>query len=366
MPQIGMKPNDPVPVLSVLNQDGALDETLEPDLSEDTLHRMYRTMLEARLFDERLLNLQRQGKLGTFAPVRGQEAAQVGSISALEEDDWMVPSFRENAAALWRGTPMDGLFLFIAGYNEGLAIPDGKKDLPVAVPVASQLPHAVGLAYAEKFRKTDNVAMVYFGDGATSEGDFHEALNFAGVMEVPVVFVCQNNQWAISVPREKQTASHSIAQKAHAYGIQGIQVDGNDVLAVHAATRDAVERARNEHKPTLIECVTYRMEVHTTADDPTIYRDDEDVEAWEERDPIERMRGYLIGKDIWSDDQEEELCDSIQKEIKNAWAKTQETIKGLDDPRVIFDHVFDEPTHLIKEQRARFEQDLQSGRDADE
>jgi len=286
------------------------------------LCRMHREMLRARRFDERLLTLQRQGSIGTFAPVKGQEASQVGAVACLGDDDWMVPAFRETAAMLWRGTPMSRILLFNAGFNEGGAIPDESHDFPIAVPVASQLPHAAGIGYAARLRGDPVLAMTFFGDGATSEGDFHEAMNFAGVFELPVVFVCQNNQWAISVPRDRQTASRTLAQKAVAYGMPGIQVDGNDVLGVYSAASNAADRARDGKGPTLIECVTYRMAVHTTADDPDKYRDKEEVDEWAERDPIERLQRYLQARDLLGGDDVELLEAEIEEEIDDAWEET--------------------------------------------
>src|SRR6185503_13983964 len=232
-----------VEYLSILDSDGTLDADLDPALPPDELRRLYRGMLLGRRLDDRMVRLQRQGRIGTFAPIKGQEAAQLGSVTALRPTDWMVPSFRETAAMVWRGWPIEQILAFYAGRIEGGQPGPGQHDLPVCIPVATQVPHAVGLGYAAQYRGDDAVVMVYFGDGATSEGDFHEAMNFAGVWQVPVVFVCQNNQWAISVPLKKQTHSRTIAQKALAYGFPGVQVDGNDLLAVHAASRDAVARA---------------------------------------------------------------------------------------------------------------------------
>src|SRR5215813_2530526 len=244
MPRIALEPRFQVEYLSILDSDGNLDTALEPKLADHELKSLYRAMLLGRRLDERMVRLQRQGRIGTFAPTKGQEAAQIGSIFTLRPTDWMVPSFRETAAMIWRGWPIEKLLLFFAGHLEGGQPAPSQHDLPITIPVATQLPHAVGLAYAAQYRGDDVAVMAYFGDGATSEGDFHEALNFAGVWHVPVVFVCQNNQWAISVPLKKQTHSRTIAQKALAYGLPGIQVDGNDVLAVYAAAREAVGRAR--------------------------------------------------------------------------------------------------------------------------
>src|SRR5262245_36004949 len=259
MPRVPIEPRFSIEFLSILDSDGTLDAALEPDIAPADLRRMHRAMVLGRRLDERMLRLQRQGRIGTFAPIKGQEAAQIASVAALRPTDWVVPSFRETAAMLWRGWPIEKILLFFAGRLEGGQPAPEQRDLPIAIPVATQVPHAVGLAYAVQYRGDDAVVMVYFGDGATSEGDFHEAMNFAGVWHVPVVFVCQNNQWAISIPLKKQTHSRTIAQKALAYGLPGIQVDGNDVLAVYAASREAVERAREGDGPTLIECVTYRL-----------------------------------------------------------------------------------------------------------
>src|SRR5262247_4578996 len=307
MPRTIIQPTFQVEYLSILDSDGNLDTALEPDIPQATLKGMYRAMLLGRRLDERMVRLQRQGRIGTFAPVKGQEAAQIGSVFTLRRQDWTVPSFRETAAMIHRGWPIEKILAFFAGYLEGGQPGPEQRDLPVTIPVATQIPHAVGLAYAAQYRGDEAVVMVYFGDGATSEGDFHEAANFAGVWHVPVVFLCQNNQWAISVPIKKQTHSRTIAQKALAYGLPGIQVDGNDVLAVYAASREAVVRAREGDGPTLIECVTYRLGVHTTADDPTKYRTAEEVAEWERKDPLTRFRTYLQKRNLLEEGLEERL-----------------------------------------------------------
>jgi pyruvate dehydrogenase E1 component alpha subunit len=261
----------------------------------------------------------------------------------------MVPSFRETAAMIWRGWPIERLLLFFAGYTEGGQPEPGQHDLPITIPVATQLPHAVGLAYAAQYRGDDVVVMAFFGDGATSEGDFHEALNFAGVWHVPVVFVCQNNQWAISVPLKKQTHSRTLAQKALAYGVPGIQVDGNDVLAVYAASREAVDRARSGGGPTMIECVTYRLGVHTTADDPTKYRSQEEVAAWERKDPLTRFAAYLKKKRLL----EPGLEEAIDAEIAAAIQRFEAV--GPADPLAMFAHAYAEPPAHLLAQRAEVE-----------
>lgn len=358
MPRAVFKPKDALETLSVLDADCSLDRDNEPELEDETLLAMHRDMLLSRRFDERLLTLQRQGNIGTFAPVQGQEAAQIGAVAALTGDDWMVPAFRETAASISRGTPLEGILLFNAGYNEGGRVPDGQNDLPIAIPVANQLPHAVGIAYAMKYRSSGTAALTFFGDGATSEGDFHEAMNFASVFELPVVFVCQNNQWAISVPRSRQTASETLSQKALAYAMPGVQVDGNDILAVYAVTRDAVDRARAGGGPTLIECVTYRLSLHTTADDPTKYRDEEEVARWRERDPIPRFQSYLKDKQLLIDGDIANLESEIEKEIDLAWETAQETIASLDGPLAMFEHAYAEPPGHLLEQRAELERAL--------
>ncbi|RQW03485.1 pyruvate dehydrogenase (acetyl-transferring) E1 component subunit alpha, partial [candidate division KSB1 bacterium] len=307
-----------VEYVSILDEKGRVDEALEPAVPDDRLLKMHRLMLLSRRFDTRLLQLQRQGRIGTFAPVEGQEACQIGAMAALEAKDWFVPSFRETAAAIWRGTPLTGFILYNAGYNEGGKIPEDHNDLPISVPVATQVLHAVGLAYGAKYRKKDQVVIAFFGDGGTSEGDFFEAMNFASVFNTPTIFLCQNNHWAISVPRERQTKSKTLAQKALAFDMPGIQVDGNDILAAYAIVKEAAERARSGGGPTLIECVTYRMNVHTTADDPTKYRQEEEVEKWRRRDPLIRFQKYLKNKGLLDEKAVEALEQEIKEEIKAA------------------------------------------------
>ncbi len=337
--------------LSILDEKGNLDKTLEPDLDGEVLLKLYRFMLLARRFDERLLSLQRQGRIGTFPPVTGQEAAHLGAVAALRPEDWMIPAFRETAAELWRGRSMESVILYNNGFAEGVEIPGDRNDFPIAVPVGSQILHAVGIAWAIQYRGKDDVAMVFFGDGATSQGDFHEGLNFAGVFQLPVVFVCQNNQWAISVPRSRQTRSKTLAQKALAYGIPGIQVDGNDILAVYRAAADAVERARRGKGATLIECVTYRMSVHTTADDPKRYRDDKEVEAWRGRDPLARFQKYLTSKGLLPPESVEAEESAVKTQIQAAVEAAEDRMKTLGDPLDMFHHAYAEMPPHLEEQR---------------
>jgi pyruvate dehydrogenase E1 component alpha subunit len=358
MPRKDINISEKLEYLSVLNDKGELDKSLEPNISEDVLLKLYRTILLSRKFDERLLNLQRQGRIGTFPPISGQEAAHLGAAAVLRSSDWFVPAFRETAAEIWRGRSLESVILYNNGFNEGGIIPEDRNDLPLSVPVGSQIIHAVGLGWAAKYRQRDDVVMTFFGDGATSQGDFHEGLNFAGVFQTPVVFVCQNNHWAISVPRSKQTRSKTLAQKAIAYGMPGIQVDGNDILAVYAAANEAVERARSGGGPTLIECVTYRLTMHTTADDPKRYRTDEEVEQWKKRDPIPRFQKYLEDKKILSKNKIAAIESEVLEEIQAAIDRAEEHMKKLGDPMEMFEHAFaGMPPHL-KEQKESLAREL--------
>lgn len=354
MPRRKINIADKVEYLSILDDKGQLDKKLEPDIPEELLLRIHRTMLLARKFDERLVNLQRQGRIGTFPPITGQEAAHLGAAAVLRPSDWMVPAFRETAAEIWRGRPLENIIIYNNGFNEGAHIPEDMNNLPISIPVGSQILHAVGLAWAAKYRKKDDVAMAFFGDGATSEGDFHEGLNFAAVYQTPAIFVCQNNHWAISIPLSRQTRTKTLAQKALAYGLPGIQVDGNDILAVYAASEEAVERARAGDGPTFIECVTYRLMMHTTADDPKRYRSDKEVEKWRKKDPLPRFQKYLKEKGLLTDDAltavESEVLDEIQTAVDHA----EEKMKTMGDPIDMFDHAYAEMPAYLKAQREEF------------
>lgn len=358
MPRKSINIPDKVEYLSILSDNGKLDRDLEPDIPEELLLKLYRGMLLARKFDERLLNLQRQGRIGTFPPVSGQEAAHLGAAAALRPSDWFVPAFRETAAEIWRGRSLESIIIYNNGFNEGVDIPESSHDLPISVPVGSQILHAVGLAWAAKYRKKDDVAMAFFGDGATSEGDFHEGLNFAGVFQVPAIFICQNNHWAISIPRSKQTRSKTLAQKALAYGLPGIQVDGNDILAVYVAAGEAVDRARSGGGPTLIECVTYRMAVHTTADDPKRYRTEEEVGQWKKKDPVTRFQKYLAEKGVLSEEKTDTLESGIMEEIQAAVDQAEKQMKKLGNPIDMFEHTYAEMSPYLKAQKEAFAREL--------
>jgi len=347
-----------VDYLSILDENGRLDKKLEPKIPDALLLKLYRAMILGRRFDDRMLTLQRQGRMGTFAPIHGQEASQLGAVAVLEPDDWLVPSFREGAAEVWRGKSLENILLVFSGYNEGGMIPEGANNLPISIPVGSQTLHAVGLGCAIQYRGQKQVVMTFFGDGATSEGDFHEALNFAGVFQTPVIFVCQNNHWAISIRRSSQTRSKTLAQKALAHGIPGIQVDGNDILAVYAAAREAVDRAREGGGPTLIENVTYRMSVHTTADDPKRYRKDEEVEEWVRRDPITRFQKYLTGKSLLTPELIQSIDEEVKVGIKEAEKRWEEMMQQMGNPLDMFEHVYAELPAPLVEQREELRREL--------
>jgi len=335
-------------MFQVLKPDGTLHPEAKPLLSDQEISRLYQKMVFIRLADQRCLMLQRQGRLGTYAPIWGQEACQVGSAYVLQKGDWVFPAFREIGATLMMGIALKDFLLYWMGNERGSRVPEGINVLPVSVPVGTHPLHAVGAAWAAKIKGEGTVTLAYFGDGATSKGDFHEAMNFAGVFKTPTLFFCQNNQFAISVPRKIQTASKTIAQKAIAYGFDGIQVDGNDLFAVFVATKEAVKKARSGGGPTLIEGVTYRFGPHTTADDPTKYRTEEEIEPWKALDPLVRLQLYLRERGLWSEEVEGRINEEARTEIDQA-VKEAEAVPA---PEVeeIFQYVFEEMTPPLKEQ----------------
>ena len=335
-------------MFQILKPDGTLEPGGKPPLTDQETLALYQKMVFIRLADQRALSLQRQGRFGTYAPIWGQEACQVGSTYPLQKGDWVFPAFREIGAALMMGISLKNFYLYWMGNEIGSRSPEGINVMPVSVPVGSQTLHAVGAAWAAKIKGDKIVTIAYFGDGATSKGDFHEAMNFAGVFKTPTIFFCQNNQFAISIPRSLQTASKTIAQKAIAYGFDGIQVDGNDLFAVIMATQEAVEKARSGAGPTLIEGVTYRFGPHTTADDPTKYRKEEEIEPWKPLDPLVRLRLYLKGRGLWNEEVETRITEEAQKEID----QTVKEAEAVPTPEVeeIFKYVFAEMTPPLKEQ----------------
>lgn len=335
----------------ILAPDGTVPHGYRPPLPDAELIAAYRLMLLSRRVDERAFNLQRQGRLGVFSPVTGQEASVIGSALALDRGrDWIVPQYRELPAMLHHGYTLERFLLYCMGNPEGNRMPEGVNLLPYQISLAAQIPHAVGLAWGLRHQGLDGVVCVYFGDGASSEGDFHEACNLAGVRRAPVIFFLQNNGWAISTPVSKQTAG-SFASRAAGYGFSGERVDGNDFFAVYEVTARALERARAREGPTLIESLTYRMGPHNTSDDPTRYVDPDELEAHRALDPVARLRAYLIDAGLLSDHEEERMREAIEEEVKAAVAAAE--ARGPGRPEQLFDHVYaDPPARLLDQRRA--------------
>ena len=344
---------------SYLAPDGTVLRPL-PDFASDIpkLLALYRGMVLTRAFDLKAVSLQRTGRLGTYAVSLGQEAVAVGIASAMRQEDVLLPSYRDNGTLLWRGTKMEEILLFWGGDERGNLSSGPAHDFPYCIPVGSQAPQAAGVAYAFKLRKEPRVAVCLFGDGATSKGDVWEAMNFAGVHKLPLLFVANNNQWAISVPLKLQTASQTLAQKAIAAGFTGEQVDGNDVIAVRAAAEEAIAQARAGGGPRLIEALTYRLSDHTTADDAARYRPPEEVQTRWREEPIARLRAYLVSQKAWGKAQEEELAAECQKEIEAAIERYLASSPRA--PETMFDHLYAELPRTYASQRAQ----LSGGSDA--
>ena len=340
-----------IETLSILSEQGQVDSQLLPKLTPEELLKAYRFMLLARRLDEQAMRYQRQGRIGTFGPNIGQEAAQIGMAMAMTDQDWFIPSFRELGVWLWRGLSPSNYLMGHMGFDDAAANLKGTTNMPFAVPVATQCCHGSGIAWGLKLDKKKAAAVTFFGDGATSEGSFHEGLNFAGALHLPAVFFCQNNQWAISTPLKKQTASASLAQKAIAYGISGIQVDGNDLFAVYVASTQALERARNGKGATLIEAVTFRKSVHTTADDPTVYRTAEEEKKWEAKDPITRFKKYLDAENFLTKEKNQTFEDEIAQDIKQGYEKAEEFRNSSLDPVAYFDYVYERMPAYLKWQK---------------
>ncbi len=313
-------------MLRILDERGKLIKAGQkwlPDLSPEELLDGYRAMVRARVADERAVSYQRQGRIYTLPTNLGQEAAAVGTILALREEDWMVQSYRELGGVLAKGGTVKNHLAYFSGSETGSVHPGHPRLLPLSVPITSQVTHAAGIGHSIVYRGGNEVVVTFFGDGGTSQGDFNEGLNWAAVFKCPVIFVCNNNQYAISLNRKAQTSSDTLAQKAVAFGMPGMIVDGNDYLAVVAATRAAAEHGRAGRGPVLLEMYTYRMGAHTTSDDPSIYRSKEEEESWKSRDPLLRMRSYLESLKLWDEQKEQALreemgaeCDAAMREVE--------------------------------------------------
>ncbi len=340
--------------IQIMNEEGQIvNQEAMPDLSDDQLKELMRRMVYTRVLDQRSISLNRQGRLGFYAPTAGQEASQLGSHFALEKEDWILPGYRDVPQLIWHGLPLDKAFLFSRGHFVGNQMPEGVNALPPQIIIAAQIIQTTGVALGLKKRGKKAVAITYTGDGGSSQGDFYEGLNFAGAYNAPAIFVVQNNQFAISTPVEKQTAAKTIAQKALAVGIPGIQVDGMDVLAVYAAVKEARERAINGEGPTLIETMTYRYGPHTMAgDDPTRYRTDELTNEWEKKDPIVRFRKFLETKGLWSKEEEEKVIEQAKEDIKAAIKKTDGTPKQKVTD--LIDIMYENLPYNLKEQREEY------------
>jgi pyruvate dehydrogenase E1 component alpha subunit len=335
--------------IEVLDHEGNIDRGEMPKLEDKDLIGLMELMLKMRMSDQKALNLQRQGRIGTYGSVKGQEACQTGLAFNLQKSDWLAPSFREHAIMMAMGIPLHQIYALWKGDERGNLHPEGVNCLPPAIPVASQLIHAAGLGMALKLKEKNEIAVGFGGDGGSSQGDFHEALNFAAVFDARTLFFVQNNGWAISVPFNKQTKAGSIAQKGLAYGVKSLQVDGNDVLAVYKGSKEAVDHVRSGKGPFLLECVTYRMENHTTADDHTRYRSKEEVEFWAKRDPLDRMRLFLTKEGLWNEIKEKEFAQKTSEWIESEVEKLEALAPP--DPADIFDHVYSELPWYLKEEK---------------
>jgi pyruvate dehydrogenase E1 component alpha subunit len=336
--------------LRLLSPDGTLADGHAPGLEGEELLGAWRAMLRSRTADERCFSLQRQGRLGTFSPVSGEEAAVVGSAWALDPArDWVVPQYRELPAMLRQGYRLEQALRYYRGDPAGARIDPGVHLLPYQISLAAQIPHAVGLAWGLQHQGLDAVVLTYFGDGASSEGDAHEALNLAGVRRAPVVFVLKNNGWAISTPVRKQTATTSFAARAAGYGMVGELVDGNDLFAMHDACSRAVARARAGEGPTLIEARTYRMGPHNTSDDPTRYVDPAELEERRALDPVDRVRRYLTAEGLVDEAAEQRLVEELRAEFDAAMADAEAA--PAPGAGALFDHVYARPPQRLERQR---------------
>lgn len=343
-------------MFQILNEDGKIvNKDDMPDLSDEELKELMKRMVYTRILDQRSIALNRQGRLGFYAPTAGQEASQLGSQFALEQEDFLLPGYRDVPQLIWQGLPLYQAFLFSRGHFHGNQMPENVHALSPQIIIGAQYVQAAGVGLGLRMRGKKNVAVTYTGDGGTSQGDFYEGLNFAGAFNANVIFIVQNNGFAISVPREKQTKAKTLAQKAIAAGIEGIQVDGMDVLAVYAATKDARERAINGEGPSMIETLTYRYGPHTMAgDDPTRYRSADLDSEWEKKDPLVRFRKFLESKKLWSEEEENEVIEKAKEEIKEAIKQADKYPKQKVTD--LIEHMYEELPVNLQEQMEEYKE----------
>lgn len=341
-----------VDYIQVLDEQGNVDLDLIPkEITDEKIVEMYKQMLFARMVDAKAVNLQRLGRIATYAPLYGEEAVQIGSAMAMSDKDFFVPNFRQHAVFFNKGLPLETFFIYAKGYEEGMIVPKEMKAFPWIVPVSTQIPHAVGIAFAQKYKATGSAVVTYVGDGGTSEGNFYEGLNFAGVFKIPLVVIIENNQWAISVPRSYQSAAQTLAQKGIAAGIKCIQVDGNDVIGVYKAVKDALESARG-NVPVIVEAVTYRLGMHTTSDDPSKYRDKSEEDEWKAKEPFIRLNKYLRSKGLWDDARQAKAEQEFSAIIDQAIA-TADAFRP--DPKSMFEHIYSFMPDVLEQQEAELE-----------
>jgi pyruvate dehydrogenase E1 component alpha subunit len=341
-------------ILRIIDNEGkVINQKLMPDLDDNTIINAYKSMLFARTADQMAVSYQRQGRVYTYPPILGQEAIQIAAGLVIREDDWLAPAFREMAIMLAKGVTLKEIFLYYMGNEQGSNFSKANHVLPICVPIASQLLHSSGIGYSINYQKKDEVVFTFVGDGGTSEGEFSEALNFAGVWKAPVIFTIQNNQYAISVPVKSQTKSVNLAVKALAFGLPGIKVDGNDFFAMYVAYKEAFDQARAGNGATLIEALTYRKGAHTTSDDPSKYRTKEEEMEWDKTDPLVRMKKYMVIKGIWKVD-EEKLIEEYKTEVDKQFTEAENfTAYKLDD---VFQYMYVDMPEVLNKQKADYEQ----------
>ncbi len=345
-------------IFRIMDDDGKIiNKTWMPEIDNERLVKAYKDMLFSRIADLQIVSYQRQGRIYTYPPNYGQEAISGAAGAIIKDRDWMVPAFREIGTMMAKGVSLKEIFLYYMGYEEGSNFKNAEFVLPVSIPIASQLIHASGIGYAIKYKKEEKVVYAFVGDGGTSEGDFHEAVNFAGVWKVPVIFIIQNNQYGISTPVRLQTASESLAIKSIAYGVKGIQVDGNDFFAMYKTLEESAKACLAGEGPILIEAVTYRKGAHTTSDDPSRYRTKEEEESWEKRDPLKRLKNYLISKELWSEREEEKLIPQYREEVDRQFIEAENF--GPYPKEDVFKHLYADMPDDLLEQMNQYDRFLQ-------